>query len=76
MLNGELVFDDWGAKENMLGKPEMFLVFSQLSSKKFVCNTFGRMKKQLDVTVAYAKSRQQFNRPKEIFNLYLIKLQI
>lgn len=65
---GELVFDDCRVpKENMLGKPgDGFLVFSTAVEWERSCmfaTHLGRMKKQLDVTVAYAKSRQQFHRP-------------
>lgn len=75
----ELIFDDCRVpKENILGNPEkgyaQFLMTLQTSRIGFAAHSLGLAQAIFDVSLAYAKEREQFGRPISKFQAIQFKL--
>lgn len=75
----ELVFDNcYIPKENILGNPDkgmaQFLMALQTSRIGFAAHSVGLAQAILDVSLAYAKEREQFGRPISKFQAIRLKL--
>jgi short-chain 2-methylacyl-CoA dehydrogenase len=75
----ELIFDDcYIPKENILGNPDkgisQFLMALQTSRIGFAAHSVGLAQAILDVSLAYAKEREQFGRPIGKFQAIRFKL--
>jgi short/branched chain acyl-CoA dehydrogenase len=75
----ELIFDDWRVpKENILGSPEkgiaQFLMVLQTSRIGFAAHSVGLAQAIFDVSLAYAKEREQFGRSISKFEVIQFKL--